>query len=360
MPKKKTEETTPQTLEELIKEINKKHGDNTIGFINQMPTLDIDRLSSGSLWLDYSLGGGWPLTRIVELFGAFSSGKTLISLKTIVEAQKKGYQCCFVDCENTFDPRFAEKIGVDTDKLLITQSSLGEPTIDMICSLLQAGVKVIVVDSVAALVPSSEVTNPMEQQTIGLHARLMSKALRKMTALNQGSLVIFINQQRENVGGFSPYGPSLTTTGGRALGFYASVRVEVKRGEDIEEQKQKIGQVIKFKVQKNKTSTPFKSGYIKYMYGRYDFDGTDEAISLGLILKIIQQRGAYYDFEGQNFKGRADLDASLRTDKALYNSLKEQILTYENLKDESAEEKPADAELREVEKKDAVAKKGKK
>lgn len=355
MPKKKTEETPPQSLDELIKEINKKHGDNTIGFINQMPTLNIERLSSGSIWLDYSLGGGWPLTRVVELFGAFSSGKTLISLKTIVEAQKRGYQCAFIDCENTFDPRFATKIGIDLNKLLITQSSLGEPTVDMICALIQAGVKVIVVDSVAALVPSSEVTNPMEQQTIGLHARLMSKALRKMTALNQESLIIFINQQRENVGGFSPYGPSLTTTGGRALGFYASVRVEVKRGEDIEEQKQKIGQVIKFKVQKNKTSTPFKSGYIRYMYENYDFDYIDEAISLGLVLKIIGQRGAYYDFDGQTYKGKSELDEALRKNTDIYKSLKEKILTYELTKEETKSE-----DIRTVEEEQPVEKKGKK
>ena len=228
---------------------------------------------------------------------------------------------------NTFDPRFAEKIGINLNKLLVSQSSVGEPTIDMICNLLESGeVQIIVVDSVAALIPSPELADPMQQQTIGLHARMMSKALRKITALNKGTLVIFINQQREMVGSFSSYGTPLATTGGRALGFYASVRVEVKRGEDIEESKHKIGQVIKFKVQKNKTSVPFRTGFIKYFYSKYSFDGLDEAISLGLILGVISQRGPAYDFEGQSFFGRAKLEEALTADKTLFDKLKKSIL----------------------------------
>jgi len=324
--KKKTKETK-NDLKSIIAEINKQHGENTIGFINKMPTLAIERLSSGSLWLDYALGGGWPLNRVAELFGNFSSGKTLISLKTIVEAQKRGLQCCFIDVEGTYDPRFAEKIGIDVNKLLISQSSVGEPTIDMICSLLDTGgVRVIVVDSVAALIPSSELTDPMQQQTIGLHARMMSKAMRKITTLNKNTLVIFINQQREMIGGFSNYATPMTTTGGRALGFYASVRIEVKRGEDIEANRYKIGQVIKFKIQKNKTSVPFRTGFIKYYYNKYAFDTLDEAISLGLILDIIKQSGPAYYLGNQSYFGRAKLEEVLTQDKSLFEQLKQEIL----------------------------------
>ena len=332
-----------------------------------MPTLAIERLSCGSLWLDYALGGGWPLNRVVELFGNFSSGKSLLSLKTIVEAQKRGMQCAFIDVENTFDPKFAEKIGIDLNKLLVSQSSVGEPTIDMICNLLESGsVQVIVVDSVAALIPSPELADPMQQQTIGLHARMMSKALRKITALNKGTLVIFINQQREMIGGFSSYGVPTTTTGGRALGFYASVRVEVKRGEDIEESKRKIGQVIKFKVQKNKTSVPFRTGFIKYFYNKYSFDGLDEAISLGLILGVIQQRGPAYDFGGQSFFGRAKIEEVLLQDARLFEKLKKSILEndiFTGVEKKKPIKKEADTEQlrssQEVEKEVLVEEKGK-
>jgi recombination protein RecA len=326
MPNKKE----PNELDTVIAEINKQTGENTIGFFPKMENSKLIRIPSGSLWLDFSMGGGFPMGRIVEIFGNFSSGKSLICLKTIAEAQKLGKKCFYIDAENSFDPEFAVKNGVNLKNLLITKSSVGEKTFDILISVVEAGIDVVVVDSVASIVPMPEYKDTMEQQTIGLHARLMSKMLRKLNAVNKNSLIIFINQLRENVGAFNPYGVSFSTTGGRALGFYSSVRVEVKKGEDILDKKRRIGQLIKFKVQKNKTAAPFKVGQVKFIYDDINnlcyFDSFDEIVSLSLLLGVVKQAGPYYSYNNKKFLGRNALEKELKENEELFNQLKNEVI----------------------------------
>lgn len=754
MAQKKEEKA--KTLAEVMNEINKINGENTIGYLPKMKNVEVERIPSGSIWLDYCLGGGWPVGRLVEIYGAFSSGKSLISQKTIAEAQKLGKKCCYIDCESTLDPMFAQKLGVNIDDMILAQSVTGEKTIDMILALISADIDLIVVDSVAALIPGSELSDPMEQQTIGLHARMMSKACvaydekvflpmngnfkrmcdlkkgdiilshknnkiikqrirdvfhsgkkmvykinnrtrltedhlvltcagykevkdltkndtlilqgqhnyfgkktidvqlaklvgyligdgcisnkhglgtftniddeilknvsdiansfdcglrqktkkdyqffkkcrnranplrkklddiglkrvtsydkeipeiffdakkdsvialleglfdtdgyvstkrgsigyasvseklvlqigellkrfgifgtitertsksnfgkywviritgrdnlelfannltlinrkqkniinylaskkcdgvssknwlpscyiplikksfpngtrasrilgiknrtgypewnksgrdlltkkhveklireypgytnnavlekiisngiiyeqiktikkekitdvydltmagspnfivngmvvhncRKITAVNKKTIIIFINQQREMVGAYSSYGTPTTTTGGRALGFYASIRVEVKRGEDIEENKARIGQMIKFKVQKNKTAAPFRNGYVRFIYNNehndHSFDTMDEIVSLGIITEKIQQRGAYFYYEDGSYRGRNGIEEALRKDDELFDRLRNDVLCKKITSTKNAKKKKAD------------------
>jgi len=307
-----------EALDKTILRINKKFGENTIGKLNDMPTVEANRVSSGSPYLDWAIGGGWPLGRTIELYGPYSSGKSLIALRTVAEAQKQKLKCVYIDSENAFEPKFAQKIGVDTDELVISQVSAGEDVFDMIDMCLDSGeVSVIVVDSVASLVPQYEIDESMEKQTMGLHARLMSKALRKITgkASKNKTLVIFINQIREKIGS---YGNPETTTGGRALGFYSSLRVEVRRGEILKDDKKLIGQHVKFKIVKSKICPPFRDGYFIFYYFDPDnptaelFDMADELVSMLLVHKKIDRRGAFYDIAGQTFQGREELENELR------------------------------------------------
>lgn len=309
----------PDNLAKTILQINKKFGENTIGTLKNMPTIVADRVLTGSPYLDWCIGGGFPLGRTVELYGPFSSGKTLIALRTVAQAQKAGLKCVYLDCENAFEPKIAEKIGIKTDELVVSQISAGEDTFDVIDMLLDSeDVSMIVVDSVASLVPTYESENPMEKQTIGLHARLMSKGLRRITgkASKNKTLVLFINQIREKP---TLYGNPETTTGGRALGFYASLRVEVRRGEILEENKKAIGQQVKFKVTKSKVCPPFRDGYFIFYYFDSEnppielFDTADELVSMLLIHGKINRRGAYYDVAGKTFQGREELENEIRS-----------------------------------------------
>jgi recombination protein RecA len=314
-------------LDKTILSINKKFGENTIGRLDTMPTVVAERISSGSPYLDWAIGGGWPLGRTVELYGPFSSGKSLIALRTVAEAQKKGLKCVYIDSENAFEPEFAKKIGVDIDALVLSQISAGEETFDVVDMLLDSGdVSVLVVDSVASLVPQYEIAESMEKQTMGLHARLMSKALRKITgkASKNKTLVLFINQIREKIG---TYGNPETTTGGRALGFYSSLRVEVRRGEIIQDNKKPIGQHVKFKVTKSKICPPFRDGYFIFYYFDPDnpelelFDTADELVSMLMVHGKVGRRGAYYDIADRTFQGREELENEIRKDVEFKNQL---------------------------------------
>jgi recombination protein RecA len=305
-------------IDKVIMEINKKFGENTIGRIGTMPTLEAERVSSGSPYLDWCIGGGWPLGRTIELYGIFSSGKSLIALRTVAEFQKLGKTVVYLDAENAFSPDFAKHIGIDPDKLIISQISAGEEVFDMIDKLLDTEVSLIVVDSVASLLPDYEAENEMGKQTIGLHARLMSKGLRKITAkaAHNKTLIIFINQIREKP---TTYGNPNVTTGGRALGFYASLRIEVSRGEFIEEDKNKIGQQVKFRTTKSKISPPFREGYFIFYYPNMEvnttqivFDNSDELVSMLLLQNKIIRRGSYYDVIGKTFQGREELEREIR------------------------------------------------
>lgn len=270
MPKKKDEIIEPTkvpSLNRVIAEINKKYSENIIGTIDSMGSLTIERVSSGIASLDTALGGGFPLARMVELYGLPSGGKSLISLKTIAEAQKQGLDCVYIDAEDSFDPSFAEKLGVNTKKLIVAQSSVGETTIDLMCKILEAQPAIMVLDSVAAIITKGEMEESMDQQFMAVKARLMSRALAKLNALNKKTLIIFINQLRSTM---AMYGPQTTTTGGRALGHYSSIRVEVKKGDFLRVDDKKttdiIGQIVNFQITKNKTFAPYKYGSFKLWY----------------------------------------------------------------------------------------------
>jgi len=310
--------TETSKLDKVINEINKKFGENTIGRIGKMPTIEMERISSGSSYLDWVIGGGWPLGRTIELYGVFSSGKSLIALRTIAEFQKLNKSVVYLDSENAFSPNFAKNIGIDPNKIIISQISAGEEVFNMIDKLLDTEVSLIVVDSVASLLPNYEAENEMEKQTIGLHARLMSKGLRKITAkaAHNKTLIIFINQIREKP---TQYGNPNITTGGRALGFYASLRIEVSRGEFVEEDKNKIGQQVKFRVTKSKISPPFREGYFLFYYPNMEiktpqiiFDEADELVSMLLLQKKIIRRGSWYDVVGRSFQGREEMEKEIR------------------------------------------------
>jgi recombination protein RecA len=314
-------------LDKTIASLNKKFGINTIGKLKDIATVSIDRISTGSPYLDWCIGGGLPLGRSVELYGKYSSGKSLIALRTIAEAQKQGLKCVYLDSENAFSPDFAKKIGVDVDELILSQISAGESTFDIIGDLLDSGeVSVIVVDSVASLVPAYEEENDMTKQTIGLHARLMSKGLRKITgkAAKSKTLILFINQIREKP---TTYGNPNIRTGGRALGFYASLCIEVAGGEYIEQNKKRIGQQVKFKITKSKVCPPFRDGYFMFYYYDFEnpkldlFDTADELISMLLIYDKIKRRGAYYDVAGRTFQGREELENEVRSNKKFEEEL---------------------------------------
>jgi recombination protein RecA len=318
---------TKTSIDKIVMEINKKFGENTIGKISEMPTLEIERVSSGSPYLDWAIGGGFPLGRTVELYGNFSSGKSLIALRTAAEFQKLGKSVVYLDSENAFSPDFARSVGVDPDNLVISQISAGEEVFNIINMLLDTEVSLIVVDSVASLVPQYELDESMEKQTIGLHARLMSKALRKITgnASKNKTLILFINQIREKP---TTYGNPNITAGGRALGFYASLRIEIARGELIADDKTTVGHQVKFKVTKSKVCPPFRDGYFLFYYPdltvdtpQVVFDRADELVSMLLLQNKIIRRGAYYDVAGKTFRGREELEKEVRDNDKFFAEL---------------------------------------
>lgn len=324
-------------VKKVIATINKKFGENTLGFASELKYTDVPRLSSGSLFLDYALGtnkknldAGWPVGRIVELYGPESAGKSLVCLKTIVEAQKAGYECAYIDCENSFDAEFAQTLGVDTDKLLITRESQAEKVFEIANQILleYPKVRVIVFDSIASMIPKVEIEASLEDQQMASVARVMSKALRKLTASNKNNAVLlFINQLRENPGAGMYANPEYTP-GGRAIKFYSSIRVDVRKGEflfDPEDKKKKIGQTVKFKVVKNKTDVPFKEGYFRFMYDEGNLDRYDEIISLGLLRNKIGRQGAYYSLLDQSFHGREDMEKALKKDEKFFEAVVKEI-----------------------------------
>lgn len=272
--------------------------------------------------------GGLPRGRIVEVYGPEASGKTTLALHAIAEANKLGGMAAFVDAEHAFDPVYAQKLGIDTTQLIISQPDYGEQALEIADTLIRSGaLDVVVIDSVAALVPKAELEGEMGDAKVGLQARLMSQALRKLTASISRTrcIAIFINQLREKIGGMAMYGPSETTTGGNALKFYASVRLDVRRIGAIKEGNDIIGHRVRVKVVKNKVAPPFKTAEFDILYGE-GISRIGEVIDIGVQLGLIQKSGSWYSYEGQRLaQGRENLRAFLKDHPELVEKLEKQI-----------------------------------
>lgn len=267
-------ETTKLSLNRIIAQINKKAGENVIGRLGKMENVATTRIPTGVPQLDTAVGGGFPVGRMVELYGLPSSGKSLIAQLVMAQAQKMGGECVYVDAEGTFDPVFAKTLGVNTDDLVLVQMGIGEDILDSMCELLKAEPMVMVVDSIGAMITRDESEESVEKVFMAPKARLMSKGMPKLVALNKKTLIIFINQLRKNITMFG--GGGNTTMGGMALGFYASVRVEVKRDRELlyeggKKSGEVIGQIVQFNITKNKTSQPYKVGSFRFYFdGHYE------------------------------------------------------------------------------------------
>ena len=316
-PKEEKGEIGKVNIENTLREIKTKFGDDAIMMLGEKPHVDINAISTGSIGLDAALGvGGLPRGRIVEIFGPESSGKTTLSLHVIAEAQKKGGICAFIDAEHAMDPEYSQRLGVKIDQLLISQPDNGEQALEIVESLVRSGkIDVIVVDSVAALTPKDEIEGDMGAFHVGKQARLMSQALRKLTAIvaKSKTLVIFINQIRMQIGVM--FGNPETTPGGKALKFYTSVRIDIRRIAQIKKGEEIMGGRIRVKVVKNKVAAPFKQTEFDLMYNE-GISREGELIALGEKMRIIQKSGTSYNY-GETKLGRGyDSTRQFLKDKA--------------------------------------------
>lgn len=295
-----TDEKKDQLLNDALKAIEKEYGKGSIMKLGDRAAVSVDAIPSGSLALDKALGiGGYPKGRIIEIFGPESSGKTTLALHAIAECQKQGGRCAFIDAENAIDPVYAKHLGVDIDELILSQPDSGEQALDITELLIKSGaIDLVVVDSVAALVPQAELDGEMGDASVGLQARLMSKAMRKLAGVmnHSNTTAIFINQLREKVGVM--FGNPETTPGGRALKFYSSVRLDVRRSEILKNGADAYGNVTKIKVVKNKVAPPFKTATVNIIYGE-GISHSDELINLAVENDIIEKAGAWFSYEGE-------------------------------------------------------------
>ena len=294
-----TDNKRDQLLQDALKAIEKEYGKGSIMRLGDRADVSVDAIPSGSLTLDAALGiGGYPKGRIIEIYGPESSGKTTLALHAIAECQKGGGRCAYIDAENAIDPLYAKKLGVDIDELILSQPDSGEQALEITEVLIKSGaIDLIVIDSVAALVPQAELDGEMSDSSVGLQARLMSKAMRKLAGVMNRSncTAIFINQLREKVG--IMFGNPETTPGGRALKFYASVRLDVRRGETLKSGQDAYGNVVKIKVVKNKVAPPFKTATVNMIYGE-GISHLDEIINLAVENDIIEKSGAWFSYKG--------------------------------------------------------------
>ena len=315
-------------LDETLKLIQKTYGQGSIMKLGDKQHVDVDVIPSGSIALDYVLGvGGYPKGRIIEIFGPESSGKTTFALHAIAEIQKKEGKAAFIDAEHAIDPLYAQKLGVNIDELILSQPDSGEQALEITEMLAKSGaIDLIVVDSVAALVPQAELNGEMGDAQVGLQARLMSKALRKLTAiLNKGSCtIIFINQLREKVGVL--FGNPETTTGGRALKFYATVRLDVRRGDVIKNGDEIIGNEVKIKVVKNKVAPPFKTAIVELTYGK-GINQEAELLELAVKFDIIHKSGAWFEYNGEKIaQGKEKAKDFLANNEVEKSAIKEAVI----------------------------------
>lgn len=316
-----------EALEDALKSIEKIYGKGSVMKLGDRPTVDVDSIPTGSLLLDNALGiGGYPKGRIIEIFGPESSGKTTLALHAIAEAQAKGGRAAFVDAEHAIDPVYAKHLGVNVDELILSQPDNGEQALEIVELLAKSNaIDIIVVDSVAALVPQAEIEGVMSDNQVGLQARLMSKAMRKLAGVLNKSLctVIFINQLREKVGVM--YGNPETTTGGRALKFYASVRIDIRRAEVIKDGTDIIGNTVNIKIVKNKVAPPFKTCKIDLIYGE-GISRYGEILDLAVELGFVKKSGAWYEYNGERMgQGRENAKDYLKTNPAIYEQLHQQV-----------------------------------
>lgn len=304
-----------KALDTALSQIEKAFGKGSIWKLGQRPNIEIEAISTGSIGLDLALGiGGLPKGRIIEIFGPESSGKTTLTLQVIAECQKKGGTCAFVDAEHALDPVYAKKLGVNIDELILSQPDTGEQALEIADTLVRSGaIDVLVIDSVAALVPKAEIEGEMGDSHMGLQARLMSQALRKLTGSISKSncMIIFINQIRMKIGVM--FGSPETTTGGNALKFYASVRLDIRRTGAIKDKEEVTGSQTKVKVVKNKVSPPFKSADFDIMYGE-GISKVGELIDLGVKAEIIEKSGSWYSYNNERIgQGRENAKIFLKT-----------------------------------------------
>ena len=321
-----------EALEEAIKSIEKTYGKGSIMKLGDRPNVDVDAIPTGSLCLNLALGiGGYPKGRIIEIYGPESSGKTTFALHAIAECQVRGGRAAFVDAEHAIDPVYAKNLGVNTDELILSQPDNGEQALEIVQMLAQSNaIDIIVVDSVAALVPQAEIEGEMGDAQVGLQARLMSKAMRKLAGILNKSecTIIFINQLREKVG--VVYGNPETTTGGRALKFYASIRIEIRRGEAIKVGSDIVGNAVNVKVVKNKVAPPFKTCKVDVIFGQ-GISKYGEAVDLGVQSGYVKKAGSWYEINGERIgQGRDTAIEYLKQHDDIYKAVVDSIMHMED------------------------------
>ncbi|AXI09146.1 recombinase RecA [Oceanobacillus zhaokaii] len=330
-----------QALDMALRQIEKQFGKGSVMKLGENEFQPIETIPSGSLALDVALGiGGYPKGRIIEIYGPESSGKTTVALHAIAEAQKKGGQAAFIDAEHALDPSYARALGVNIDELLLSQPDTGEQALEIAEALVRSGaVDILVIDSVAALVPKAEIEGEMGDSHMGLQARLMSQALRKLSgAINKSNTIaIFINQVREKIGVM--FGNPETTPGGRALKFYSSVRLEVRRAEQLKQGNDIVGNRTRVKVVKNKVAPPFKQAEIDIMYGK-GISREGEILDIGSELDIVDKSGAWYSYDGDRLgQGRENSKLFLLENPEVAEAIHNAIREHYSL-DEKAEAAP--------------------
>ena len=325
MPKSK--DTTSKTLKDTIADIDNHFGKGTVMRMGDRENLDIPSISTGSLGLDIALGiGGIPKGRVTEIYGPESSGKTTLTLQIIAQCQKEGGTCAFIDAEHALDPQYADKLGVNVDELLLSQPDTGEQALEVSDMLVKSkSVDLVIIDSVAALVPRAEIEGEMGDHHVGLQARLMSQALRKITGNIQrsGATVVFINQIRMKIGVM--FGSPETTTGGNALKFYSSVRLDIRRIGSVKEGDEVTGNETRVKVVKNKVSPPFKQAEFQIMYG-LGINQEGEILDFGNKLGLVEKSGAFYKLDGESIgQGKSKASQFLKENAKVKNKLVKEI-----------------------------------
>ena len=322
-----TDQTRQKALDLALKNIEKEYGKGSIMILGDVEKLDVDFISSGSISVDAALGiGGYPRGRVIEIYGPESSGKTTFALHAIAEAQKAGGFAAFIDAEHALDAVYAKALGVDIDSLILSQPDTGEQALEIAEALIRSGaIDIVVIDSVAALVPEAEIRGEMGDSHVGLQARLMSQAMRKLSgALSKSNTIaLFINQIREKVG--IMFGNPETTPGGRALKFYSSVRLEIRRGEQLKNGTDVVGNVARVKVVKNKVAAPFKTCNVDIIFGQ-GISREGEIVDLGVDFEIIKKSGSWYSYEGNKIgQGRENVKKYLIDNPELFAEINKKI-----------------------------------